>query len=85
MRQEGQYEESGRQGQLVLTSEPLYTERLVRAMVEEMIHAEYMEVGEGNQLVEIAAKHGLRVTDRSGTPQRGTSEEYSGKRDPACI
>ncbi len=26
-----------------------------------------------------------RVTDCSGTPQRGTSEEYSGKPDPACI
>jgi len=27
----------------------------------------------------------LRVSDWSGTPQRGTSEEYSGKRDPGCI
>ena len=28
---------------------------------------------------------GTRVSDWSGTPQRGTSEEYSGKRDPEAL
>ena len=80
--------------QLVLTSEPLYTESQVRAMVEEaLMHLANMfdgfdfhsGIGKPEAALSENAWNFLRsarVTDRSGTPQRGTTEEYSGEPDP---
>ncbi len=38
-----------------------FTEDEVRDMVREILQAEYVQVGEGNNIVTIAAKHGIKL------------------------